>query len=106
MRFGNRNMRLVSMDFVKVKYPYDGSWISFKALFGKDYLPLIEELIELARQKRISHGARIVFRDGKIYLHLSIPIKLYIKCFSKGRTRGHLIAGFDLNSDRINMVIR
>ena len=104
-RFGNRNIRFESTSMVKVKYPYDGSWLIFKACFGEKHLPLIKELVELARQKKVSYGARIVFRSGRIYLHLSIPIELYLKHFSKGKTRGSLIAGFDLNSDRINMVI-
>ena len=104
-RFGNRNIRFESTSMVKVKHPYDGSWLTFKACFGKKYLPVIKELIELVRQKRASYGARIVFRSGRIYLHLSIPIELYLRHYVKGRTEGELIAGFDLNSDRINMVI-
>jgi len=46
--------------------------------------------------------AKIVFRGGKVYLHVSVPIELYLKHFKKGEARGKLIAGFDLNSDRIN----
>jgi len=46
-----------------------------------------------------------VFRNGKIYLHVSVPIELYLKYFGRGTARGKLIAGFDLNSDRISMVI-
>lgn len=46
-------------------------------------------------------------RDGRIYLHLSVPLELYLKFFRKGGGAGggSLVAGFDLNSDRINMVI-
>jgi len=55
--------------------------------------------------KELSYSARIVFRNDRIYLHLSVPIELYLKYFSKGSARGKLIAGFDLNSDRINMII-
>ncbi len=104
-RFGNRNIRFESTSMVKVKHPYDGSWLIFKACFGEKHLPVIKELVELARQKKASYGAWIVFRSGRIYLHLSIPIELYLKHHVKGRTKGELIAGFDLNSDRINMVI-
>ena len=104
-RFGNRNIRFETTSTVKIKYPHDGSWLTFKACFGEKHLPIIRELIELARQKRISYGARIVFRSGRIYLHLSIPIELYLKHYLKGRAKGKLIAGFDLNSDRINVVI-
>lgn len=104
-RFGNRNIRLESSNVVKIKYPYDSSWLTFRALFGEEYLPLITELVELARQKKASYGARIVFRGGRIYLHLSVPLELYLKHFKRGEARGDLVAGFDLNSDRINMVI-
>lgn len=68
-------------------------------------MPLIQELVESARAGMVSYGARIVFRTGRIYLYLSIPVDLYLKHFRKGDTGGELIAGFDLNSDRINMVI-
>ena len=104
-RFGNRNIRFESTSMVKIRYPYDRSWLAFKACFGEKHLPLIRELAELARQKKASYGARIVFRSGRIYLHLSIPIELYLKHHVKGRAEGELVAGFDLNSDRINMVI-
>ena len=104
-RLGNRNIRLESTSTTRIKYPYDSSWLTFKARFGEKYLSLIEELVKLTRHKEISYGARIVFRSGKVYLHLSVPIGLYLKYFSKGKTKGNLIAGFDLNSDRINMVV-
>ena len=104
-RFGNRNVRFESTNLVRVRYPYDSSWILLKAYFGSRYLSLVQELIDLAKQRRVSYGARIVFRNGKIYLHVSIPIELYLKYFSRGKAKGGLIAGFDLNSDRVNMVI-
>ncbi len=104
-RFGNRNVRLESTDTVRIRYPYDSSWIVFQARFGEEYLPLLKEVVELARQRKLSYGARITFRDGRIYVHISVPIDLYLKHFGKGEARGELVAGFDLNSDRINMVI-
>jgi IS605 OrfB family transposase len=104
-RLGNRNVRLEDTCLVKVKYPYDGSWITLRAEFGEKYLQLLRELVDSAKQKKLSYTARIVFREGDIYLHLSIPIQLYLKYFKKGEARGQLIAGFDLNSDRTNLVI-
>jgi IS605 OrfB family transposase len=104
-RLGNRNVRLEDTCLVKVKYPYDGSWITLRAEFGEKYLQLLRELVDSAKQKKLSYMARIVFREGDIYLHLSIPIQLYLKYFKKGEARGRLIAGFDLNSDRVNLVI-
>jgi len=105
VKFGNRNVRLGTTDRVKIRYPYDRTWLFFKAQFGKDYLPLVQEIVKLAKEKKISYSARIVFRDGRIYSHLSIPVDLYLKYFSKGSANGSLIAGFDLNADRINMVM-
>jgi IS605 OrfB family transposase len=104
-RLGNRNVRLEDTHLVKVKYPYDGSWITLRAEFGEKYLQLLRELVDSAKQKKLSYTARIVFREGDIYLHLSIPIQLYLKYFKKGEAGGQLIAGFDLNSDRANLVI-
>ncbi|MEM4561355.1 MAG: hypothetical protein QW123_00545 [Desulfurococcaceae archaeon] len=104
-RQGNRNVRLDDSSSIRIKYPYDGSWLSFRARFGENYIPLVRELSELAKSRKCSYGARIVFRNGRTYLHLSIPIELYLKHFRRGEARGDLIAGFDLNSDRVNMVI-
>lgn len=74
-------------------------------LFSERYIPLVNELVEKSLRKELSYTAKIVFRDGKIYLHISVPIELYLKHFRKGVARGSLIAGFDFNSDRVNMVI-
>jgi IS605 OrfB family transposase len=104
-RLGNRNVRLEDTYLVKVKYPYDGSWITLRAEFGEKYLLLLRELVDSAKQKKLSYTARVVFKEGDIYLHLSIPTQLYLKYFKKGEARGQLIAGFDLNSDRVNLVI-
>ncbi len=101
---GNRNIRLLSTNELQVNIPWKG-WVKFKVVFGKRYIPLVNELIEKALSKQLSYSGKIVFRDGKPHLHVSVPIELYLKYFSKGRANGKLVAGFDLNSDRINMVI-
>ncbi len=101
---GNRNIRLLSTSELQVNIPWKG-WVKFKVVFGKRYIPLVKELVEKALSKKLSYTAKIVFRNGKVYLHVTAPIELYLKYFSKGRAKGKLIAGFDLNSDRINMVI-
>jgi len=101
---GNRNIRLESTNTLYVNIPREG-WVKFKVSFGEKYIPLVKELVELAESRKTSYTARIVFRNGRIYLHLSVPVELYLKYFRKGEARGSLIAGFDLNSDRINMVI-
>lgn len=57
--------------------------MKFKVLFGKQYIPLVSELIEKSLRKELSYTAKIVFRDGEIYLHISVPIELYLKHFGK-----------------------
>jgi len=104
-RQGNRNVRLDDSSKVRIRYPYERSWLSFRARFGENYVPLVKELSELAKSRKCSYGVMIVFRNGRIYLHLSVPVELYLKYFRKGEAKGDLIAGFDLNSDRINTVI-
>jgi len=110
MEKGNRNIRLISTDKVLVKIPHaDGKheWLELKTKFGKKYLDLVSKLIS----EEYSYGASIVLKEenGKInfFLHISIPIDLYVQFFkksSRNKIVGY-IAGFDFNSDRINMVI-
>jgi len=110
---GNKNIRLISSDKLLVSYNFSGkggrhnNWIECEAKFGDEYIPLIDELVSKALNRKISYTAKIIFRDGRIYLHLSIPTELYIKYFRKvdREPKGDNIASFDLNSDRINMVI-
>jgi len=90
---------------VKVRYPFDGSWIRLKAEFGEEYLPLLRELVELAKQRGASYKAKIVFRNSGVYIHISVPIHLYLEHFKRGDAQGELVAGFDLNSDRVNLAI-
>ncbi len=102
---GNLNIRLVSTDRVMARY-YNGEWLEFKARFGKKYIPLLNELIELSNQKKMSYGIAISFRDGKVYVHVEVPMWLYLKYFSTPRQERYgLIAGFDINSDRLNVVV-
>jgi len=78
-----------------------GSWIRAKAFFGAKYLPLLRELIELANAGFEGYGAVI-----SLFIHIQAPVRLYLKHFSKPKPRGYcLVAGIDLNSDRINMAV-
>jgi len=102
---GNLNVRLVSTDRVMVRY-YNGEWLEFKTRFGKKYIPLLNELIELSNQKKMSYGIAISFRNDKVYVHVEVPMWLYLKYFSTPRQKGYgLIAGFDINSERLNVVV-
>jgi hypothetical protein len=104
---GNRNVKFhVFQDHVevKVKDPW-GKWVHGKAYFGKEYLPLLKELEDLASKKEEGYGAVISFKDYPM-IHLQTPLWLYLKHFSSPKPNGYgLIAGFDLNSDRLNVVV-
>ncbi|MFP3234486.1 MAG: hypothetical protein RXR08_12745 [Sulfolobaceae archaeon] len=104
---GNRNIKFhVLEDYVevKVKDPWS-KWVFGKAYFGKEYLPLLHELEELAERKEEGYGAVISFKHYPM-IHLQIPLWLYLKHFSSPKPNGYgLVAGFDLNSDRLNVVV-
>ena len=104
---GNRGIKFHVLDdhvLIKVKDPW-GKWVHGKAYFGKKYLPLLSELEELSRRKEEGYGAVISFKHYPM-IHLQIPLWLYLKHFSSPKPVGYgLFAGFDLNSDRLNVVV-
>jgi len=104
---GNRGIKFhVFQDHVevKVKDPW-GKWVHGKAYLGKEYLPLLSELEELSRRKEEGYGAVVSFKHYPM-IHLQIPLWLYLKHFSSPKPNGYgLVAGFDLNSDRLNVVV-
>jgi predicted transposase len=104
---GNRGIKFhVFQDHVeiKVKDPW-GKWVHGKAYFGKKYLPLLHELEELVERKEEGYGAVVSFKHYPM-IHFQIPLWLYLKHFSSPKPNGHgLFAGFDLNSDRLNVVV-
>lgn len=104
---GNRGIKFHVLEDhveVKVKDPW-GRWIVGRAYFGRKYLPLLRELEELAGKGEEGYGAVISFKE-KPMIHLQIPLWLYLKHFSVKKPIGYgLIAGFDLNSDRLNVVV-
>jgi len=104
---GNRNVKFhVLEDHVEVKVKDQwGKWVYGKVYFGKEYLPLLHELEELASKKVEGYGAVISFKDYPM-IHLQIPLWLYLKYFSSPKPNGYgLVVGFDLNSDRLNVVV-
>jgi predicted transposase len=104
---GNRNVKFhVFQDHVevKVKDPW-GKWVYGEAYFGREYLPLLSELEELSQRKEEGYGAVISFKHYPM-IYLQIPLWLYLKYFSSPKPNGYgLFAGFDLNSDRLNVVV-
>ena len=104
---GNRGIKFhVLEDHVEIKVKdLWGKWVFGKAYFGKEYLPLLKELEELSRRKEEGYGAVISFKDHPM-IHFQIPLRLYLKHFSSPKPNGYsLVAGFDLNSDRLNVVV-
>jgi len=102
---GNRNIKLLSIDRVLIKY-HDGSWIEGYVKFKDKYHKLLGELISLASMRKEGYGARIVFRDS-LELHINVPLYLYIKHLGSPRNDIDYskLLGIDLNSDRVNGVI-
>ena len=106
---GNRNIRLMDTDKVLIKIPHaDGrhEWAEFKVRFGKKHVPIVEEL---TADRGVPYSASIVLSDdGKYYLlHLCIPLELYAKHTARVKvdSNAYLTAGFDINPDRVCMVI-
>jgi len=106
---GNRNVKLIPGDrwfTVLIKYPWDGSWIRARAYFGSKYIPLLKELVELSSKRVDGYGVTISLKSRGLTVHVSVPVALYLKHLGRAKGKGYgLVAGFDLNSDRINMVV-
>jgi predicted transposase len=104
---GNRGIKLHVLEDhveVRVKDPW-GGWVAGKAYFGRKYLPLLRELEELSEKGEEGYGAVISFKE-KPTIHLQVPLWLYLKHFSSPKPKGYgLVAGLDLNSDRLNVVV-
>jgi len=105
---GNRNIKFVRTDLVKIKIPSaDGKhrWIECKVKFGRKHIPIIEELLRGGQ----TYGAGVSLSDdGKYVLYVNVPRKLYVERMKKKiktNAKARLFAGFDFNPDRINMVI-
>ncbi|MFA4700868.1 transposase [Pyrococcus kukulkanii] len=92
---GNRNVRI---EWPNVRIRSNGEWLEFRMKTAEKFLPVILDV------QKFKYGAQVVLRNGKIYLHVQVPFGIYLKHLGK-ITRGRLYAGFDLNSDRVNMVI-
>ena len=92
---GNRNVRIEGLS---VRIRSNGEWLKFKLRTAEKFLPVIFDA------QKFKYGAQVVLRNGKVYLHIQVPFEIYLKRLGK-TTKGGLYAGFDLNSDRVNMVI-
>jgi len=109
---GNQNIKLISTEELVVSYNFNNkpgrhdNWIHCEVRFGEGYLPLIEYIIKKAERGILPYTGRLLIKNRKgIRIHVSVPIHLYTVFFNKGTAFGSNIASFDLNSDRVNMVI-
>jgi len=102
---GNRNIKLVTIDRVLIKY-HDSSWIEGYVKFKDKYPSLLKELITLASMRKEGYGVRVVFRES-LELHVNVPLYLYVKHLGSPRDEIDYtkLLGIDLNSDRVNGVI-
>jgi len=116
---GNRNIKLVETNRVLIKIPHEVNgheWKEYKVLFGKKYIPVINELISGC----YTYGAGVSIKVEKnedwrdvwskrLILYLNIPINLYVKYMGSVITNVSsntlLWAGFDFNVDRVCMAI-
>jgi hypothetical protein len=116
---GNRNIKLVETNRVLIKIPHEVNgheWAEYKVLFGKKYIPVINELIS----GYYTYGAGVSIKVEKnedwrdvwskrLILYLNIPINLYVKymgsVITNASSNALLWAGFDFNVDRVCMAI-
>jgi len=104
---GNRNIRFISENKVKIKIPHANGkheWLIANVSFKEKYLPLIRGLVN--SNFPFSAG---IYMKKRLELHINVPMTLYQKRFPilprNEIKRFSNIAAFDLNSDRVNMVI-
>jgi len=109
---GNQNIRLLSTDKLIISYNFNNKpgkhskWICCETRFGEEYLSLINHIIKKASKKEMPYTVKILIKNRKdIKIHISVPTSLYTAFFNKGTAYGDNIASFDLNADRINMII-
>lgn len=63
---------------------------------------MLRELVSLAESREEGYG--VVITPSTV--HVQVPVCLYLKYFSEQRVVGYgYVAGFDLNSDRLNLVV-
>ena len=92
---------------MKIKIPSANGkhrWISCKVNFGRKHIPIIRELIE----RGVSYSASVSLKEDGFFLYVNIPLKIYAEKMRKNvksNVKPKYFAGFDFNSDRINMVI-
>lgn len=103
---GNRNVRFLSTDRVLIKISHANGkheFVEFKVRFGRKYLPIVKELTEPA----FAFSAGVSADGERYHIYVQVPMDVYRKHMpiQPKRYGGKYLASFDLNSDRICMVI-
>jgi len=110
---GNRNIRLISRDKMKVMLFNGMSWNRYEVYIrvSRIYDNLFERVAELGMSCRLGYLARIIALDmsfDRVYdeLQVSIPYELYLAHrWRYEKPLGRNIAGVDVNADRVNLAI-
>jgi len=108
-KYGNRNIRIVNykdgLFLIKIKNPFSKD-ITCTASFGR-FTNIILDLLELIRSGVEGYSARIVLRSGKFYIHVNVPIELYLKHTMKHQVRevNNIFVGIDVNAGFIDYCI-
>jgi len=106
-RSGNRNIKLLGASELRVQYPFDGQgkFLHFSVMFPEKFVPLVEELVEKAKQSRVSYGAAISLKNDLV-AHINVPLDLWLEHRrKKSKPLGNNIASVDINSDRVNLIV-
>ncbi len=88
-------------------YPFEdrGKFLHFSIRFPEKFIPLVEELIERAKQGKVSYGV-IISLKSDLVAHINVPLDLWLK-HRRRRSKpfGNNVASIDINSDRMNLVV-
>jgi len=106
-RSGNRNIKLLSTSELEVRYPFEGrgKFLHFSVMFPEKFVPLVEELVEKAKQSKVSYGAAISLKNNLV-AHINVPLDLWLEHRRrKSKPFGNNVASVDINSDRINLTV-
>jgi len=118
VKYGNLNIHLTSnekveiLTFDKEKYPKK---ITINVHIPKGYKKLVNVLLEKSEKKEIGYPSRVIIKEYNAYsyrlyiyskLQIMVPYTLYKEAMKRSdKPLGNLIAGIDVNTDRLNLVI-
>lgn len=115
---GNLNIRLKSPDkagILVLNHEKESRKITVELRVPKGYRKTLETLVKEALNRKIGYPARIIIKEYNFYpgnLHLycnlqvMVPYSLYLETMMRySRPLGSLVAGIDVNVDRLNLAI-